>query len=54
MRQHKRARLDEFDKVEWFDICRKLKPDLAWDDYCAVWDEMQAHKAERARNRELH
>ena len=22
-----------FDKIEWYDICRKLHPGLMWDDY---------------------
>lgn len=33
------ARLDEFDKVEWFDVARRLKPGLTDDEYEEMWNE---------------
>lgn len=39
------VRLDEFDEVEWFDICRKIKPDLTQEEFDAMWDSFQERKA---------
>lgn len=43
------ARLDEFDAVEWFDVCRRLQPDLTQERFDELWNEFQAEKAERLR-----
>ena len=48
------ARLDEFDKAEWWDVCRRVKPDLTEEEYDRMWDSFQAEKAERQRARSLH
>lgn len=47
------VRLDEFDKIEWWDVARRLKPELTWDEYEAMWAENQARKAERQRLQSL-
>ena len=39
-----------FDKIEWYDICRKLRPGLMWDDYEVIWQDFLDHM----RRRELH
>ena len=39
-----------FDKIEWYDICRKLRPGLTWDDYEVIWQDFLDHM----RRRELH
>lgn len=44
------ARLDEFDKDEWWDVCRRLRPDLTREEYDAMWDEFQQAKAARRAN----
>ena len=33
------ARLDEFDKNEWRDVARRLRPDWTDDDFDEAWDE---------------
>lgn len=47
------TRLDEFDKVEWFDIARKLKPGLTEKEYNEMWDEFQQLKADYQRKMKL-
>lgn len=43
------SRLDEFDENEWFDICRKVRPDLGREEFAAMWSEFQRQKEERKR-----
>jgi seryl-tRNA synthetase len=47
------AKLHEFDKVEWFDICKHIKPELTWEEYEPIWDTFQADKSARKRQQEL-
>jgi hypothetical protein len=44
------VRLNEFGKAEWFDIARKLKPNLTEDEYNLMWDEFQQAKRQRGKN----
>lgn len=44
------ARLDEFDKDEWWDVCRKLRPELTREEYDVLWADFQAMKARRRAN----
>jgi hypothetical protein len=46
-------RLNEYDRTEWFDTARKLKPDLSEEEYAAMWDRFQAAKAEHERTKGL-
>jgi hypothetical protein len=41
------AKLDEYDKWEWFDVCRKVYPGLPRDVYEAMWEEFVRQKALR-------
>lgn len=47
------AKLNEFDKAEWFDVARKLKPDLTPEEYDLMWDDFQRAKAEHERTKGL-
>lgn len=44
------TRLDELDRIEWWDVCRKVRPDLTEDEFEAQWAEFQRAKARRALN----
>lgn len=48
------ARINEFDREEWWDVARRVRPDLAREDYDRMWDEFQQEKAERQRRQALH
>jgi len=43
------ARLNEFDVNEWWDVCRKLRPDLTRREFLADWAEFQRLKARTTR-----
>ncbi len=45
--------LAEFDKTEWFDVCKRLKPGLTEDEYEAMWVEYVAMKHQWQKNKEL-
>lgn len=47
------TRLDEYDKAEWFDVARKLKPGLSEAEYEAMWADFQRFKADHQRQRGL-
>ena len=40
--------LREFDKIEWYDICRAIHPTLTWEEYEAIWEKYLI-----ARNKKL-
>lgn len=44
------AKINELDRAEWFDVCRRLKPGLTEDEYAGMWERFQAAKAAK----ELH
>lgn len=39
--------LNEFDKDEWFDVMRVIKPDLDREEYEKIWAEFQLDKARK-------
>lgn len=41
------ARLDEFDKTEWRDVCRKLRPHITDEEFDVLWAEFVAMKKGR-------
>jgi hypothetical protein len=41
-------RLDEFDKIEWRDVARKLRPDWSDEDFERAWAEFFAEKERKA------
>jgi hypothetical protein len=41
--------LNEFDKNEWYDVCRALMPGLTEEEYDALWADFQAAKAAHKR-----
>lgn len=47
------AYLNEFDKTEWFDMMRKLRPDVTREEFDKVWSEFQTDKAEHYRKQGL-
>jgi hypothetical protein len=44
------ARLDEFDKEEWWDVARRVRPDLTREEYEAMWTEFAELKRRRRQN----
>ena len=44
------VRLDEFDKDEWRDVARKLRPDWSEDDFEQAWTEFCRDKLRRRTN----
>jgi hypothetical protein len=44
------TRLDEYDHVEWWDICRRLRPDVTEEEFAEMWAEYLEIK----RQREMH
>lgn len=47
------TRLDQFCKVEWFDVARQLVPGITQEEFDRQWEELMAIKAERERVRAL-
>lgn len=41
------VRLNELDKVEWFDVARQFIPDLTQEKFDDMWDEFQELKRKR-------
>jgi len=41
-------KLTEFDKIEWRDVCRRLRPDWTDEQFEAAWIEFQTLKARKA------
>jgi hypothetical protein len=31
--------LDEYDQLEWWDVARRINPDLTWEQFELDWDE---------------
>jgi hypothetical protein len=46
-------RLDEFNRDEWYDVARILRPDWTEEDFDREWKEFQAAKAEHERKARL-
>ena len=44
------ARLDEFDRLEWWDVARRVNPRITWGEFLHQWDEFQRLKAARKAN----
>ena len=47
------VRLDEYDRDEWFDICRSLAPGLSREEFDGIWEEFQREKAARLAAQKL-
>lgn len=43
------TRLNEFDKDEWFDGMKRIRPELKREDFESVWARFQRDKAEHRR-----
>ena len=41
------ARLDEFDQLEWWDVARKIDPEMTWERFERDWDEFVRMKVVR-------
>jgi hypothetical protein len=39
------TRLDEYDEDEWWDVCRRLRPDLDRETFETMWTKFAAWKA---------
>lgn len=44
------TRLDEFDRLEWWDVARRINPRITWAEFLHQWDEFQRLKAARKAN----
>jgi len=42
------TRLDEFDADEWFEVCRRLRPEVTREEFDQMWAEFAALKAARS------
>jgi hypothetical protein len=42
------TRLDEFDKDEWFDVMRRIRPDLSRAEFDEQWRQFQRDKQKHA------
>jgi len=36
-----------FDKFEWWDVCKKVKPDLTWEEFEELWANRPAPPADQ-------
>lgn len=43
------VRLNEFTKEEWYDVSRRCKPGLTWDEFETMWAEYWADQSARLR-----
>jgi hypothetical protein len=41
------AELNEFDREEWWDVCRTVKPDMTREQFEADWEEFQELKRKK-------
>lgn len=41
------TRLDQFDKIEWRDVARLLRPDITDAEFDQMWAEFQRMKARK-------
>lgn len=41
------VRLNEFDKIEWRDVCRAIRPDITDEEFDRDWREFQDLKHAR-------
>jgi hypothetical protein len=42
------TRLNEYDQTEWWDICRRLRPDITEVEFAEMWEEFEEEKRRRA------
>lgn len=47
------AKLNEFDKNEWWDVCRVMNPVITREEYEVLWAGFVALKAEHERAKAL-
>lgn len=38
------TRLDEFDMIEWWDVARRVHPDMSWEQFERDWAEFAANR----------
>jgi hypothetical protein len=43
-------RLDEFDRLEWWDVARRVNPRITWAEFLRQWEEFQRLKAAHKAN----
>lgn len=43
------TRLDNYDRHEWWDVCRRLSPSLTEDQFDILWEGFQLMKDEYLR-----
>ena len=44
------TRLDELDRLEWWDVARRVNPGITWAEFLHQWAEFQRLKAARKAN----
>jgi hypothetical protein len=46
--------LQEYDREEFWDVCRRLRPDITREQYELMWDEFADLKRATERKRRMH
>lgn len=44
------TRLNEYDSIEWFDMVRRLRPDLTQEEFDRMWAEFCLLKEQHAKS----
>ena len=44
------AHLHELDRLEWWDVARRINPRITWAEFLHQWHEFQRLKAARKAN----
>jgi hypothetical protein len=34
----------QLDKIEWWDVCRAVRPGLTWEEFEELWDGFERYK----------
>lgn len=42
------SRLNEYDQDEWWDVCRRLRPDITRKEFDVMWADFIAEKRRRS------
>ena len=53
MKDDESVRLDCYDKEEWWDVARRVNPNITREEYDRQWDEFVQMKLERQRQERL-
>lgn len=45
--------LNEYDKLEWWDICKSIKPELTWEEYEEMYKRFCELKERNLKDKEV-